>query len=182
MHLRIFHPVLRFPPERRLRKKQIKNLKIFVKPAAFFSTEKTNQTASEICCVTPAAHLEKQRTVVEEMNKEIVAVKCWTRPRAPPLTVRDDGLPRSCAAEQEVAEKTNWGTRLSQTVIKSRLQTLFPILNGNSVYITNKNTQTQNLTRTFGFDGAKNRDKDSLFLFFFSLCGLDPIRMKGVNI
>lgn len=61
LHLRIFHPVLRFPPERRLRKKQIKNLKIFVKPAAFVSTEKTNETASEICCVTPAAHLEKKR-------------------------------------------------------------------------------------------------------------------------
>lgn len=94
-------------------------------------------------------------------------MKCWTRPRAPPLTVRDDALPRSCTAEQEVAEKTNWGTRLLQTVRKSRLQTLFPILNGNSVYITNKNTQTQNLTRTFGFDGTKNRDKDSLFVFSF---------------
>lgn len=117
------------------------------------------------------------------MNKEIVAVKCWTRPRAPPLTVRDDGLPRSCTAEQEVAEKTNWGTRRSQTVRQSRLQTLFPILNENSVYITYKNTQTQNLTRTFGFDGTKKTETQILFFFFlFSLCGLDPIRMNGVNI
>lgn len=98
------------------------------------------------------------------MNKDIVVVKRWTRPqRRRCLQGRRPSLAGS-GAKDKLGKETFADRQKVQT--SDFLSS--PILNGTSVYITNTNTQTQNLTRTFGLDGTKNRGKESL-LFFLAL-------------
>lgn len=113
--------------------------------------------------------------MAEEVKEDIVVVKCWTGRRSL-------GRRPSLAGNVGAKDKLGKEAFANRQKVPTSDSLLSPILNGTSVYITSANTQTQNLTRTFGLGGTKKPRQRFSFIFFIFFFDFEGWIQSGVNI